>query len=147
MNRNLETRCIAYIVHLQLTWVSVTFKLLARSILSLLLKYFFVSNCFSNSNICFPVNVVLAFFFFLSPSSMSPISKLEDIRRGEEDCELEEGDCRLLSCGTVSTSLEAKRGASRVALIQWILTGSNSEVGGGAERFLLFGAPGNTWIF
>lgn len=35
-------------------------------------KYFLTSNCRSNSNICLPVNVVLAFFLFLSPSEEWP---------------------------------------------------------------------------
>lgn len=48
------------------TCVSVTFSNFAISDRSLELKYFLISNCFSNSNIWRPVNVVLAFFFFLA---------------------------------------------------------------------------------
>lgn len=33
------------------------------------LRYFFTSNCFSNSKICLPVKVVRAFFFFLSAAA------------------------------------------------------------------------------
>lgn len=60
-----------------ITCVSVTFSNFAISDLSLLLKYFLNSNCFSNSNICRPVKVVLAFFFLIlqSPSSISSDGK------------------------------------------------------------------------
>ncbi|KFM64548.1 hypothetical protein X975_10821, partial [Stegodyphus mimosarum] len=54
------------------TCVSVTFKSLAISVLSLEERYFLISNCFSNSKICRPVKVVLAFFLLpLSPLSWS----------------------------------------------------------------------------
>ena len=37
-----------------ITCVSVTDKSLARAVLSEDERYFLISNCFSNSNICFP---------------------------------------------------------------------------------------------
>ena len=60
---------------IRLTCVSVTFSNLAISDRSLDERYFFTSNCFSNSKICLPVNVVLAFFFLLlSPQVDPPVS-------------------------------------------------------------------------
>ena len=50
-----------------MTCVSVTLSraaILARSFSD---KYFFCSNCFSNSKICLPVKVVRAFFFLSEP--------------------------------------------------------------------------------
>lgn len=48
-----------------------TFNNFAISERSLLLRYFFISNCFSSSKICLPVNVVRAFFFFDLASASS----------------------------------------------------------------------------
>lgn len=57
-------RKVASLFIQSLTCVSVTFRRLASSALSLAERYFFTSNCFSSSKICRPLNVVLAFFFF-----------------------------------------------------------------------------------
>lgn len=63
-----------------LTWVSVTLSSFAISDRSLLLRYFFISNCFSNSNICRPVKVVLAFFFLdLASVSSEVVSELTGV--------------------------------------------------------------------
>lgn len=68
-DRNKQKNVLKYFL---LTWVSVTFNSFAISALSLEDRYFFISNCFSSSKICRPVNVVLAFFLFaLSPLSWS----------------------------------------------------------------------------
>lgn len=56
------------------TCVSVTLSNVAISARSADDKYFFCSNCFSNSNIWRPVKVVRAFFFFVGWSGESPSS-------------------------------------------------------------------------
>lgn len=60
-----------------LTCVSVTFNNFAISVRSLELRYFLISNCFSNSNIWRPVKVVLAFFLRLA--SVDPESESSSV--------------------------------------------------------------------
>lgn len=76
----------------RLTCVSVTFNSFAISALSLDDKYFLISNCFSSSKICLPVNVVRAFFFFdlslLAFTSLAPLwSPIVDPLESAEECE------------------------------------------------------------
>lgn len=59
--------CYYYYYYLLFTCVSVTPNIFAISDRSDDERYFFSSNCLSNSNICRPVNVVRAFFRFRSP--------------------------------------------------------------------------------
>lgn len=47
-------------------------------------KYFFSLNCFSNSKICRPVNVVLAFFFLTFSLTDFPFNLLIPLEWAEE---------------------------------------------------------------
>jgi len=65
----IPTTCFSF-----LTCVSVTLRSFAISARSDEDRYFFTSNCFSNSKIWRPVKVVRAFFLFRSPSEPWPPS-------------------------------------------------------------------------